>query len=270
MEENMKKLLFVFVLVLSFTFILVSTLCATNEIPDNVEIVKNDSGEYVVTVSPDGTVKKTTDLSNIDKTLEGKEIETTTTPATGDVETTASIEKEYSVYSEKDEKSAIITKIKSGKSMVFLERDGEWVKVATEEGIGYMKVNDLITLLGVQTIGNDDKKDTNEVSLNDTEEVDLTNKDSDEVDLTNNDNNSDESTPPTDEATEDKPKGIPATITYDKSVHVRLEKALESDEQLIIEPGATVNLLSIEDEWCKIEYDGKTGYVRSFYLGVSE
>ncbi len=71
--------------------------------------------------------------------------------------------------------------------------------------------------------------------------------------------------PPVEEA-----KGIPATIQYTEDVHVRMEKSLASDSPVVVTPGTQVNLLSIENDWCKIEFEGKTGFVRSFYLGLEK
>lgn len=56
-------------------------------------------------------------------------------------------------------------------------------------------------------------------------------------------------------------------LTHFEPVWVRSEQSLESTALIVIPTGATVNLLETSGAWCKVEYQGKIGWVRAKYLG---
>lgn len=62
--------------------------------------------------------------------------------------------------------------------------------------------------------------------------------------------------------------GTPGQITHPEAVHVRAEKALESAEIIVIQPGSPLQVLENDGNWCRVLVEGKTGFVRSKYLGL--
>lgn len=52
------------------------------------------------------------------------------------------------------------------------------------------------------------------------------------------------------------------------SVNFRAEPSTDAEVIAKLDKGTEVNLLSTEDGWCKIEYDGQTGYVSADYVSV--
>jgi SH3-like domain-containing protein len=283
----MRRTLFILVLVL----VMANPIWCEGNLSNNVKVEKGkNDGEYVVAMSPDKDGKvslgdlekrlKSSDIagkigrrgSSVNENQDGKEIG----------------EKEFPVYKEKNEKSGILTKLSSNKSMVFMSREGDWVKVATESGIGYMKSVDLVAMLGLSS-DVDKKKDEKDVKdsekSGDNDSGDVKDKggkgrmpvargddssSSDEGNLESGSEESGDREVSDSEGDEGKNRGIPAKVTYDKPVHVRGEKRLHSEEMVVVKPGTMVNLLSVEDDWCKIEFDGKTGYVRAYYLGLRD
>lgn len=51
-------------------------------------------------------------------------------------------------------------------------------------------------------------------------------------------------------------------------VHLRADMKVDSADLGQIPPGANVHFISQEGGWCKVEWNGKTGYMRGMYLGI--
>lgn len=68
---------------------------------------------------------------------------------------------------------------------------------------------------------------------------------------------------------EEKPI-MQATNTSGLKVFVRVDKTPNAASPVQIPPGATVNVLRREGDWCYIEFQGKKGFVRSFYIGLGK
>lgn len=64
--------------------------------------------------------------------------------------------------------------------------------------------------------------------------------------------------------------GSMRAIQHSEPVYMRAAMALASDSPTLIPPGASVKIIEVHPGWCKVEYDGKVGFIRCRYLGIED
>lgn len=78
------------------------------------------------------------------------------------------------------------------------------------------------------------------------------------------------STPPTTDELVEITDSDSARNMNETDVTVRTGKDSESEVAFTLPAGAVVKVLENDGNWCKVEYEGQTGWMRAFYLGLDE
>ncbi len=180
-----------------------------------------------------------TNLSDLDSTLKNDSINdnntTTNLEGTDEITNTSFV----TLRKTASQESEIIAILPFDEKLTVLERLNGWIKVSTPRGSGYMRSFYL-------------KGHPDSISKNNETRQSSVIKPS--IQLTDASN---------------VKKGDSKSNMYGGDIFVRSEMKLDSSSPGKISKGGKVKILETNNGWCKIEFNGKTGYVRSFYLGIA-